>query len=445
MATRSPMHAYSEYVSSLRSTVRSVLADQVQASDAVVAATLDGLASSELRRLVAGPARREHGAFFTGGDVRARVAEAIQKFGEPPFFDPMCGAGDLLVAAAESLPTLANVDDTVASWSAQFFGRDISAEFVEAARLRLLLAALARHDTAGVALGLSEFGGICLGDGTLAAELSKRRGTLVMNPPFGRMAAPADCEWGSGAVSRAAVYFEQAVRQLSPGSKIIAVLPDVIRSGSNLAKFRTVIDGLMSIEEVVGLGQFDPWTDIDVFLLVGTRRVREAATASETRENQPGRWTVGPPAGSITLAEFFEVRVGPVVQSRDPMRGGWHPFLVAKDLPRSGTIDQFPRNRRFAGTTFQPPFVVVRRTDRPSKHGERAVAVCVDGSRPVAVENHLIVLRPLDGTLGTCQEAAVWLSGAEVRTFLDSRIRCRHLTTRALREVPAPPDWTRPI
>jgi hypothetical protein len=67
--------------------------------------------------------------------------------------------------------------------------------------------------------------------------------------------------------------------------------------------------------------------------------------------------------------------------------------------------------------------------------------VTVDGPKPLAVENHLLVLRPLDGRVETCQELAAWLAEDEVQSVLDARIRCRHLTTAALREVPAPPTW----
>lgn len=444
MSTRSPMATYSRYVESLRSTSLSVLTGRLDPSDPAVTASLNGQAASELRRLVSTEERRENGAFFTGSAIRSRLAEAVSDYGVAPYFDAACGAGDLLLAAAETLPSGDDPLTTLSAWTNQLFGRDISPTFVSAARSRLLLAALARHERGSVRLGRSFFRGVSVGDGTHSTVLSRRTGTLLLNPPFGKQQAPPDCEWGKGGVSRAALYLEQVVRRLSVGSRVIAILPDVLRSGSSLRRFRLVLEGLLEIEEIVELGQFDTWTDIDVFLLVGTRRAAPPVASPSAMAQDPARWTRPPSLGRHTLGDFFEVRVGPVVHTRDAMKGPWHPFLVAHELPRSGVITQPRSNRRFAGRTFQPPFVVVRRTDRPSKSGPRAVAVTVDGATPLAVENHLLVLRPLDGRLETCQEVADWLAGDEVRDFLDARIRCRHLTTAALRDVPAPLAW-RPV
>jgi hypothetical protein len=52
------------------------------------------------------------------------------------------------------------------------------------------------------------------------------------------------------------------------------------------------------------------------------------------------------------------------------------------------------------------------------------------------VENHLIVLRPKDGTIGACREVLGILKDERTTRWLNERIRCRHLTVAALDELP---------
>ena len=63
------------------------------------------------------------------------------------------------------------------------------------------------------------------------------------------------------------------------------------------------------------------------------------------------------------------------------------------------------------------------------------------GTDPVAVENHLIVLLPKNGDVQTCRELVHRLRFAKTDAWLDSRLRCRHLTTGALAEMPW---WSKP-
>lgn len=443
MSAGPPMAAYSRYVDSLQVTAQSVLAGRLNPRHPTVTASLNGQAAAELRRLVSGEERRANGAFFTSSEVRSRITRAVREHGVAPYFDAACGAGDLLLAAAETLPAGGSPLATVQTWSTQLLGRDIAPSFVRAARTRLLLGALARHQSERVTLGHSWFDRVTVGNGMTSTALRGTQGTLLLNPPFGKQEAPSSCDWGRGAISRAALYLEQSVRRLSPGAKVIAILPEVVRSGSSLGRFRALIESLLDVHEIDELGQFDPWTDIDVFLLVGTRRAQPPGQRGPGRSLTPTSWT-SPLSTGPTLADFFEVRVGPVVHTRDALTGPLVPFLVAHELPRSGVVTRPTSSRPFSGRTFTPPFVAVRRTDRPSKTGPRAVAVTVDGEGPVAVDNHLLVLRPLDGRIDTCKSTAAWLASAEIRTALDARIRCRHLTTAAVRELPAPPGWQEP-
>jgi hypothetical protein len=91
--------------------------------------------------------------------------------------------------------------------------------------------------------------------------------------------------------------------------------------------------------------------------------------------------------------------------------------------------------RNFQGTTYAAPFVAVRRTSRPGDK-KRAVGCIISGDQRVAVENHLIVLVPHDGSLKTCKQLLERLKCDKTDSWLDKRIRCRHLTVKALADLP---------
>ena len=139
------------------------------------------------------------------------------------------------------------------------------------------------------------------------------------------------------------------------------------------------------------------------------------------------------------MCDLFDVSVGPVVSYRDPHKGRWFPFIVSRGLPEWQTATDLPRKRRFLGQTFDPPFVVVRRTSRPGDR-HRAVGTIIAGDRAVAVENHLIVARPRDSKLKTCEALLSVLHTPKTSSWLNQRICCRHLTVVAVRDLP----WWRP-
>ena len=84
---------------------------------------------------------------------------------------------------------------------------------------------------------------------------------------------------------------------------------------------------------------------------------------------------------------------------------------------------------------FEPPFVVVRRTSSPSDRN-RAVATVIVGEKSVAVENHLLVLLPKDGEVKNCHKLVQVLALAGTNDFLNAGIRCRHLTTGVVAQIP---------
>lgn len=435
---------YAAYTDQLRLLASDVVKGSWRRVHQDVEHALNGQAAQRLRSLVPLQVRRDEGAFFTGGEVRSRVS-ALMDTGEPStaerFWDPTCGAGDLLLAAADRLPIGSTLAETVRLWGRRLRGSDQQQPFVDAARLRLLLAAAARHrgevspGSINVDAGLRAFRGIQAGDGlALLRSTSSYRGHLLLNPPYGSAPADPDCDWTSGAVSQAAVFVLAAAQALGIQQRMFAVLPDVLRSGSRYEPWRSRVESLLDVERADLYGQFDAQTDIDVFLMRAARRRKRTPSVPA------GPWWPAPMASS-SVEDAFEVRVGAVVDNRDPHEGPVAPFLTARDLPPSGAKGVPGRSRQFAGRLVTPPFIAIRRTSRPGSRagGEaRAAGVLVTGVDPVAVDNHLITATPLDGGEAECKRLLQVLESSEVSEWLDQRIRCRHLTVGVVRSLPWP-------
>jgi hypothetical protein len=340
--------------------------------------------------------------------------------------DPTCGAGDLLLACTHFMAARATLSETIATWSEQLAGLDIHREFVATSKLRLLLAARgritpSRHETINIA---STFSGIVHGSAFEQPEELYRATHIALNPPFTLVPAPDNCEWGHGRVNAAALFAESCIVGSRTGTRVIAILPDVLRSGSRYAKWRQAISQRCSSINVRLAGRFDPWTNVHVFVfngVVGRNNQREVTSAPTPRH--------------MTIADIAKVCVGPVVDYRDPQCGPWLRFINAKSAPPWGRLDGEVKKRRFTGASFFPPFVVVRRTSRPGDRW-RAVATIVGGSDPVAVENHLLVIDPFEKTYKACKHIMRTFKHVQTTGWLDHRIRCRHLTVDALKSVP---------
>lgn len=410
-----------------------------------VHAALNGQAAERLRALVPLQVRREEGAFFSGGEVRSRFAELIsgcEAGGRAAaYWDPTCGAGDLLLAAAAQLPTGPTLGHTLRLWGSALRGEDLQSPFVEVARLRLFLAAAARHGgesgRSGIKLddGLRAFRRVRVADGLASLRsASGYQGHMLLNPPYGSVSASGDCDWATGSVSQAAVFVLAGVQALGLGQRVSAILPDVLRSGARYETWRGRLEGALSVKRVDLYGQFDAHTDIDVFLLDGARRRRLKTPAPS------GLWWPAPIA-EARVEEAFEIKVGPVVDNRDPHHGPEAPFLTARDLAEVEAGRATGRTRQFAGRLVTPPFVAIRRTSRPglgTGGGARAAGVLVTGRTPVAVDNHLITAKPKSGGVKECRRLLKVLSSEEVCEWLDQRIRCRHLTVGVVRALPWP-------
>lgn len=416
---------YRGYTTRLRELLASLADNGLRGDDSEVLGALDGQAAAELRDLVELPARRERGAFFTTGALRTKVLSSFDRSSTGVYFDPACGAGDLLVEAAMRMRVFDSFASTVEYWGERLLGCDVEPVFVETARLRLLLAAAYRSgqpppreipDTA--------FPYLLVGDGLGQNRLMDRCDHIVLNPPFGYVKAPRTTPWASGRISEAAFFLTRVLECSPAGVSIAAVLPDVLRSGSRYVKWRSIVGSMVEVTKIDIHGVFDESTDVDVFVLHGTRS--DSATGSVP-------WV--PKHEGTSVGDFFDVHVGAVVPHRDLETGPRHPFIWPRRLPRAGSFDPRGEWRRFSGTTFDPPFVAIRRTSRPGEK-RRAGGVLVVGDLPVAVENHLLVAIPRDGSESSCLKLIDTLADRRTRDWIDRQIRTRHLTVPATRDIP---------
>ena len=374
-----------------------------------------------LRQLVSPMWLRENGVFFTSAALAKATFEPIASTigNSSTVLDPACGAGDLLLAALPYITQHQAVPDE------RIVARDINLSFVTLAKLRLQLAL--RH-TSLVGVSTSTFPNICVGDAASPATPYSSATHIVLNPPYTLVEAPEECEWASGKINAATVFLERSLQRAEPGTLISAILPDVLRSGSRYTKWRKMVDCHAERLAIELYGRFDSDTDVDVFMLT-LRVCTPAGTLGQ------GQWVEYAHAEDATVSDYFTVMVGPVVEHRHPRQGLSRPYAVARDLPAWDTVDRISRRRSFNGRVFEPPIVVVRRTSRAGERS-RARATIITGGNSVAVENHLLVLQPRNGTLDSCRELLHILRDRRTDQWLDDVIRCRHLTVGAVRTIP---------
>lgn len=404
-----------------------------------VAQLLNGAASDAVRVRISKVRRAGDGIFFSGHDLANAVATKVRdqiSDSCSTVFDPTCGAGDLLLAAARLMPLEPTASQTVRVWSERIGGCDLHYSFVEATRRRLVMLALDRHRSRGdIASGLrwSErfFPQVVQAD-YLASSLGADFDCVLANPPFADKAALRECTWSSGKTQVAAFFVEHMVQVARIRQRVVAVLPDVLRSGTRYGRWRAAISLHCEQVDVYQYGRFDAHTDVDVFLLDTLRKPTESTGRAEVT------WTRNPAEkDEATLGSIVDVSVGSVVPHRhEGDRGPWCLYIDVTHAERFGEI-QPSSCRRFQGRTVLPPFVVVRRTSSPGD-SHRIVPTLVTGNRPVAVENHLLVLKPKSGQLESCRRLMAYLTTDEVGRLIDSQIRCRHLTVAAVRVLPAP-------
>ena len=201
------------------------------------------------------------------------------------------------------LPVRDSLSATLDLWGERLAGFDVDPRFILATKARLVLSARWRtkdawHCTLPALSPL--FPGIVVGDGlTQQLPVSQPRTRVVMNPPFTLTQGASSCPWSSGRVSAAAVFTHRWVDYLPPGSEVVALLPDVLRSGTRYARWRETITSSSQILERQQLKQFSPNVDVDVFILV----LRVGAN-----QDQPYDWWSTGSSPSV-IHDLFDVRV----------------------------------------------------------------------------------------------------------------------------------------
>lgn len=428
---------FAPYVEHLATLLGATIRDGADARKAELALALDGQPGRHLRKLYTIRDLRDSGTYFTGSALASRlvtlVADSLRD--AQRIVDPACGAGDLLVACARQLPLQATVAQTLQDWGERLTGFDINSAFVEATRYRLALLALERTRSSPreirKTLSLETiFPNIQLRSGMARWELPVARAIIVVNPPFSYGIAEKGCVWAKGRVSQAATFMDTCLRNAARGTRILAILPDVLRTGSRYSKWRQMITANATVRSVEIAGQFDELTEISVFFLeleVGK------GTAATTGWAHPRKTT------TRTVKDLFDIHVGPVVPFRLDRRGRWCTYAHSEQLPPWATVRKIRNRVRFAGTTYMPPFVAIRRTSK-ADYQVRCIGTLVTGKTPMAVENHLLIALPKDKRVRTCKQLLEILQRDTTSAWMNERIRCRHLTVGSVGDVPWPED-----
>ena len=390
-----------------------------------------GKAMWHLRRLIPLEDLREAGTFFTGDNL---ADEAASHFSRPItstsiVLDPTCGAGNLLLACSRKLPVTTCLFETMNIWGNILYGWDIYPEFIETTKLRLILEGISRGCTPNGA-SLSQLKALLhnINHGNALQENDKYSAVthIIMNPPYNRVTAPKQCTWGGGKINVAGVFLEHVTDKISKTAEIVAILPEVLRSGARYDAWRSMLKIKLPNHKFTIAGRFDNKTNVDVFLLNGSRQVFSSDFPTVPNVTS---------TGLNTVSDFFDLSVGPVVPYRDAEVGAPHPYIFPRMLPVWEEIDDISHSRCYQGRLHQPPFVVIRRTSGP-RDNNRAGATLIRGNKLVAVENHLIVAVPKLRSISECRKLIKVLQHPQTTEFLNERIRCRHLTVGSISEIP---------
>lgn len=428
-AQSSPFNGIVPYVESLRrlTVAPSANTDWAQKCHAA----LNGEASQILRSEISLTTRRKFGAFFTGSSLSSSLVDhlIIPKSGKVVYYDPTCGMGDLLLSAAKKLPLKRTLLLTLKSWGQQLTGSDLHQEFIDAAKFRLLLLARQRHGESRGKINpsINYFPNIRVANALEDVEGYQNATHVLMNPPFGTVKVGKSHAWTSGSVTAAAVFVVDALEKVRKNTQIVAILPEVLRSGSFSQHWQNTISQVASIELVRPYGVFDDSADIDVFLLSLIRRSKSRPSKLNWPEKTQDKKTP-------TLGDHFVVHVGRVVPHRDLEEGEQLPYIHPRSIEPWTVVSEISETRKHRAPGYTSPFVVIRRTSRPEQPYRAVASVVTNGT--VYVENHLIVCEPKSGSLESCLRLMKELKSDSVNAYLNERIRCRHLTVSSVSAIP---------
>ena len=438
LKTAGAMKSFAPYVTSLHQLVSGHNDETLHRA---IEPTLNGYPYQHLRNIIPVQDRRESGAFFTHHDLADYLVKPIRNRLQRGLvvLDPACGTGNLLVSCARHLPIEPGLSATISLWGRFLWGFDIHTEFVKATKIRLIMLALSRGVKNDKAIDDTEiskmFPKIMVQDGLAAIPKIEDVQVILLNPPYTRMRlSSGQFDWAAGSTSAAAVFIAQYLQCANSNTDVMAILPDVLRTGTLYAKWRRMVEQKVELKKLEIKGLFDTWTDIDVFTTWFTVKKENDQVI---RKKITDWWQIGNAANGKKVQDLFEVRVGPVVPHRLKNEGRWAPFIHARTCPPFGSLNtDFHREKiRYNGPIIKPPFIVIRRTSGP-KDNQRITATLIRGSVGVAVENHLIILQPKSRTLRECKWILPLLNTSSVNNWVNQRIRCRHLTVSVVSNLP---------
>ena len=370
--------------------------------------------------------RREHGVFFSGKEWAQILVSQVDTSRWNRFVDPSVGNGDLLVEICLTLPLGGSPIKTLEQWADKLAAIDLRLSFLRIAWNRIQSLAFQRH-------GLER-----PKDHTMALPSSFRQGDalqidlslqpgdcLLMNPPYQRVNLPEDSELGRGKRSAAALHVERVLKMSPVGVGVVALVPDVMRSGSLYREFRKVLWSRADLKRFEAFGSFGAHADVDVAVIVGiTQEKVDREFVQDSSDHL-----------RVTVGDFFDVSVGAVVPHRNPETGKTLPYLTPHNAPAWEEMGKPNESARYAATTKRGPLVLVRRTSSPSDR-DRARATIVNYGGEMLVENHLLTCIPKDGSIETCRRLVQSLSDPRTNTWLNEQIRCRHLTVGSVSRLP---------
>lgn len=369
------------------------------------------------------------GAFFT---EQSLATQAISKFANTIttssiILDPTCGVGNLLIEASRKLDISKHLSITLKQWGKTLWGYDINPEFIEITKLRLVIEALSRGNIVDCSTerALSFFPNIRVKDAISVTNTQIKKVThLLINPPFIQIKPPETYYWAKGKVNSAGVFLDHYLRTLPKGCEIVAILPDILRSGSRYHSFRNFVSSQL-LGNCQIAGRFSKTADIDVFILFG-----KLSCTTNTIQ-----WIVSTTTTGSILSDKYNIITGPLVAYRDKQEGKIYPYFHSKNCKNWSFITKATEHRAFNGKVIQPPCILIKRTSSPSDK-YRAAAVLINLQQPIAVENHLIVVTAKDHTLESCQKLLKILMQDKTNIFLNQQIRARHLTVGAVKSIP---------
>lgn len=411
----------------LRYLIDSTSLESIESIESIV--DLDSI-DAVLRQCLPLEQMREAGSFFTGQMLATKVINSFDKAltGNSRVLDPTCGAGNLLIECSRKLGVHDTLSETLNEWGEILWGFDIHESFIEATKLRLIVEALNRdvQKDCSIDQAIAYFKNIKVIDALLVTKEDLRSIThVVMNPPFSIWKSPNKNYWKQGKINAAGVVLDHYLRVLPNDCNLVAILPDVLRSGSRYNLFREFCSLKMHATCKVW-GRFNSKTNVDIFILSGriteNKNLKNILWQEELGNYEP-------------LSAQFDVCTGPLVAYRDLELGSEYPYFNSKNTIAWEIITEASQTRKFQGKVISPPFVLVKRTSSPSDK-YRATATIINLKTMVAVENHLIVIKPKNNSLTECKKLLKILKSSEINNFLNQRIRLRHLTVEVIKSIP---------